>query len=161
MSWIVLPPHKIHRLPRWFRGKEFTYNAGDAGDSGLIPGLGWSPGGRNGNPLQYSWLGNPMNRGAWRAIAHGVAKSRTWLSNWTELKTFLLYRDANNLGCYHQRRKQRPKLCHHKLETKRDYIKENRLPCIHMAHFINPSNLCSNTVYLISPVWKLLVPTYP
>ena len=44
-------------------GKEFACNAGDAGDLGLIPELGRSPGGRNGNPLQYSCLDNPMDRG--------------------------------------------------------------------------------------------------
>ena len=49
-------------------------NAGDAGDVGLIPGLGRSPGGRNGNPLQYSCLRNPTDRGAWLATVHGVAK---------------------------------------------------------------------------------------
>ena len=42
--------------------------------NGLIPGLGRSPGEGNGNPLQYSCLGNPMDRGDWRAIVHGVAK---------------------------------------------------------------------------------------
>ena len=49
-------------------------NAGDVGDSGLIPALGRSPGGGNGNPLQYSCLENPMDRGAWQATVHGVAK---------------------------------------------------------------------------------------
>ena len=48
-----------------------------AGDLGSIPGLGRSPGERNGNPLQYSCLGNPMDRGAWRATVHGVVKSQT------------------------------------------------------------------------------------
>ena len=48
-----------------------------AGDTGLIPGLGRSPGEGNGNPLQYSCLENPMGRGAWRATVHRVAKSRT------------------------------------------------------------------------------------
>ena len=52
-----------------------------AGDSGLVPGLGRSPGEGNGNPLQYSWLGNPMDRGAWQATIHGVAKSQTHLSD--------------------------------------------------------------------------------
>ena len=47
------------------------------GDSGLIPVLGRSPGERNGNSLQYSCLGNPMDRGAWRSIVCGVAKSQT------------------------------------------------------------------------------------
>ena len=47
------------------------------GDPGLIPGLGRSPGEGNGNPLQCSRLRNPMDRGAWWAVVHGVAKSRT------------------------------------------------------------------------------------
>ena len=51
--------------------KNLTVNAGDAGS---IPGLGRSPGGRNGNPLQYSCLGNPMDREAWQATTHGVTK---------------------------------------------------------------------------------------
>ena len=52
----------------------------DAGDAGLIPGLGSSPGGRNDNPLQYSCLENPMDRGPWWAVVHKVAESRTQLS---------------------------------------------------------------------------------
>ena len=59
-------------------GKESACNAGDLGS---IPGLGRSPGGGHGNPLQYSFLENPMDRGAWQATAHGVAKSRTRLSD--------------------------------------------------------------------------------
>ena len=46
----------------------------NAGDVGLTPGLGRSPGVGNGNPIQYSGLGNPMDRGAWRATVHGVTK---------------------------------------------------------------------------------------
>ena len=46
----------------------------NAGDVGLIPGSGRSPGEGNGNPLQYSCLGNPMDRGTWQATVHGVAK---------------------------------------------------------------------------------------
>ena len=46
----------------------------NAEDMGLIPGLGGSPGEGNGYPVQYSCLGNPMDRGAWRAIVHGVAE---------------------------------------------------------------------------------------
>ena len=57
-------------------------NAVDAGDMGSIPGSGRSPGGGNGNPLQYSCLGNPMERQAWRATVHGVAESWTPLSDW-------------------------------------------------------------------------------
>ena len=46
-----------------------------------MPGWGGSSGEKNGNPLQYSGLGNPMDRGAWRATVHGVAKSQTQLSD--------------------------------------------------------------------------------
>ena len=52
-------------------------SASSAGDMGSIPGTGRSPRGGHGNPLQYSSLENPMDRGAWRAIVHGVAKSQT------------------------------------------------------------------------------------
>ena len=55
----------------------------NAGDPGLIPGSGRSPGEGNGNPLQYSCLENPMEGGAWWATVHGVAKSRTRLSDFT------------------------------------------------------------------------------
>ena len=57
--------------------KNLPANAGDTRDSGLIPGLERSPGGGNGNPLQYSCLENPMDRGAWQATVYRVAKSRT------------------------------------------------------------------------------------
>ena len=67
-------------LPWWLSGKESACNAGDLG---LIPGLGRSPGGGHDNPLQYSCLENPMGRGAWWAAVHGVAKSRTRLSDFT------------------------------------------------------------------------------
>ena len=53
----------------------------NAGDMGLIPELGGFPEGENGNPLQYSCLGNPMDRGAWRVTVHGVAKSQTRLGD--------------------------------------------------------------------------------
>ena len=54
----------------------------NVGDPGSIPELGRSPGEGNGNPLQYSCLENPMSRGAWRTAVHGVAKSRTRLSDY-------------------------------------------------------------------------------
>ena len=56
-------------------------NAGDSRDMSSNPGSGRSPGGENGNPLQYSCLENPMDRGAWWATVHGITKSRTRLSN--------------------------------------------------------------------------------
>ena len=52
-------------------------NAGDVRDTDSIPGSGRSPGEGHGNPLQYSCLENPMDRGAWWATIHGVAKNRT------------------------------------------------------------------------------------
>ena len=54
--------------------KNLPTNTGDARDVDLIPGFGRFPGIGNGNPLQYSCLGYPMDRGAWRATVHGVAK---------------------------------------------------------------------------------------
>ena len=59
-------------------GKESTSNAGDLGS---VPGLGRSPERGHGNPLQFSCLENPMDRGAWWATVHGVTKSQTGLSD--------------------------------------------------------------------------------
>ena len=56
-------------------GSDYKESACNAGDLGLIPGSGRSPGEENGNPLQYSCLENPTNRGAWQTIVQGVAKS--------------------------------------------------------------------------------------
>ena len=57
--------------------KDLLASAGDLRDMGSIPGLGRSPGEGNSNPLQYSCLENPMDRGAWWATVHGVAESDT------------------------------------------------------------------------------------
>ena len=59
--------------------KNLAVRAGDAGDTRLIPGLGRSPGGGNGNPLWFLYLENPMDRGSWQATVHGVTKSQTQL----------------------------------------------------------------------------------
>ena len=56
-------------------GIEPACNPGDAGDMGLIPGSGRSLGGGHGNPLQYSWLENLLDGGAWQATVHRVAES--------------------------------------------------------------------------------------
>ena len=64
-------------------GSEVKTSACNAGDPGLIPGSERSPGEGNGNSLQYSCLENPMDRGAWWAAVHGVAKSWTRLSDFT------------------------------------------------------------------------------
>ena len=66
-------------LRQWLSGKESACNAGDLGS---VPGWGKSPGGGHSNPLQYSCLENPMDRGAWRAAVHGVVQS------WTQLSTY-------------------------------------------------------------------------
>ena len=74
----LIPGQGTKRLPRGSVVKNLPANAGDAGS---IPGSGRSPGGGNGNPLQYSCLENSMDRGAWQATVHGVTKSRTRLSD--------------------------------------------------------------------------------
>ena len=63
--------NRANQFPCWLSGKDSACNAEDAG---LIPGLGRSPGEGNGNPCQYSPLGNPMNSGAWWATVHGGHK---------------------------------------------------------------------------------------
>ena len=74
-------------LPRWFSGKEPAWKAGDVGS---IPGLGKSTGEGNGNFLQYSCLGNSMDRGAWWATVHGVAQSQTRLKQFSRHTSFWL-----------------------------------------------------------------------
>ena len=70
----------IHNIQGFTGGSVVKESACDAGDTGSITGSGRSLGEGNGNPLQYSCLGNAMDRGAWRAAVHGLANSRTWLS---------------------------------------------------------------------------------
>ena len=96
VSWIAggffttVPPGKLFYLQYWIWKflfpsglvvKKAPPNAGDAGAVALIPGSGRSPGVENGNPLQYSCLGNPMDMGPWRATARGVTKCQTRLSD--------------------------------------------------------------------------------
>ena len=69
--------------------KNSPASAGIIRDMGLIPGLGRLPGEGNGNPLQYSCLENPMDRGVWRATVHGVAKS------WIRLRTQCTHTDLH------------------------------------------------------------------
>ena len=73
-------------------GSEVKASTCNEGDLGSIRGSGRSPGERNGNPLQYSCLENPMDGEAWRATVHGVAKSRTRLSDFTFTFTFHTYK---------------------------------------------------------------------
>ena len=83
-NWTIISdcnsPRKGEGLPGGSAVKESAFNAGASGDSGSIPGSGRSPGGGHGNPLQYSCLENPMDRGAWWAIVHRVTKSQTRLN---------------------------------------------------------------------------------
>ena len=75
----LLVPSLVLGFPGGASGREPTY-AGDIRDVGLIPRSRRSPGGGHGNPLQYSCLENPMDRGAWQATVHSFSKS------WTRLK---------------------------------------------------------------------------
>ena len=85
-------------LPRWLSGKESTCKAGDAG---LIPGSGRSSEGGHGNPLQYFFLENPMDRITWWTPVHRVAKHGTWLKRLSMHTKWL---------CWHQERKKKLKL---------------------------------------------------
>ena len=86
-------------------GSEVKASVCNAGDLGSIPGSGRSPAEGNGNPLQYSWLENPMDGGAWWATVHGVAKSRTLLSDftlgqktlWTHVPQSFIWRNVKKL----------------------------------------------------------------
>ena len=67
----------LKQFPRWLKWLKKKNPPANAGAVGSIPGLGRSPGVRNGNPLQYSCLEKPMDRGAWQGIVHAVTKSWT------------------------------------------------------------------------------------
>ena len=92
-------------------------NEGDARNASSIPGLGRSSGGGHGNPLQYSCLENPMDRGARWATVHGVTKSQTWLRYWAllamyhELQTFSLSH-KKEWNCVICRDVNEPRGCH-------------------------------------------------
>ena len=79
-SWFLVPVLLGGGAARWVLAvKNPPTNARDTRDTGSVLGLGRSPEGGHGNPLQYSCLEDPMNRRAWQAIVHGVTKSWTWL----------------------------------------------------------------------------------
>ena len=82
-------------------GSDSKESACSTGDQGLIPGLGRFPGEGNSNPLQYSCLENPRGWGPWQATIHGVAKSQTWLSEFSHSWTFLIKWYQN--FCYYGR----------------------------------------------------------
>ena len=79
LLWLLLS--QTNCFPDGSVGKESAWDAGDTGDVGLIPGSGISSGEGNGNPLQYSWLKNTMDRGAWQTTVQRVVKSWAWLSD--------------------------------------------------------------------------------
>ena len=89
------------RIERGFPGgSDGKESAWIAGDPGSISGLGRCPGKGHGNPLQYSCLVNPMDRGAWQATVHGVAKSQTWLND-QHLKKNLVVNNTQWMDIYY------------------------------------------------------------
>ena len=95
----------VYGPPRLLSCKESTCNARGIGDMGSVPGSGRSPGGGNGNPLQYSCLENPVDRGAWWATVHGVTESdmtevtehaHTCLSTFLQVNKYKTNRVAHN-----------------------------------------------------------------
>ena len=109
---IYLPEFLVFSLglPTWPRDKETAYSAGDAGKTGLIPGSGRSAGEGNGNPFQHSCLENPMDRGAWRATVHGVAKSQTQLSVHARM---LVFSPCSSLTGHARCKVREPQLLHY------------------------------------------------
>ena len=109
-SVLVMPADWHHSLPirdscvpirNFSHGssdKEFISSEGDMRHVGLIPRLGRSPGGGNGNPLKNSCLGNPIDRGPWGAIVYGVAKSQTWLSTQTGVSITWIVSEFHSLS---------------------------------------------------------------
>ena len=94
----ILCTEELHRLQSmglqrvghdWATNTHAHTNTHIIGDTSSISGSGRSPGGGNGNPLQYSCLENPMDRGAWWAIDHGVTEGWTWPRDWTCMHNYL------------------------------------------------------------------------
>ena len=86
MTNVCTPVTSYSGASHWLSGEESTCNAGDVGS---IPGSGRSPGRGHGNPLQYSCLGNPMDRGDWWATVRAVTHSWTWLRDWACIHNIL------------------------------------------------------------------------
>ena len=83
--------NSVYAFEDFLGGSEGKASAFNAGDLGSIPGWGRSPGEGNGNPLQYSYLENPMDGEAWWATVHGVTKSQTWLSDFPFTSTLYAF----------------------------------------------------------------------
>ena len=103
-SVVVFPfPFSIFGFPDGSVVRSLTASAGDTGDAGSIPRLGRSPGEGNGNPFQYSYLGNPVDRGAWRGYSpkgHKDPDTHEWLST----QHFLLFGNESPSPAHTQRR---------------------------------------------------------
>ena len=91
--WVKIFANDIfyNELPLWLSHKDSTWNPGDAGDMNFVPGSERSTGGWHGNPTQYSWLKNLMERGAQWATVHRVTKSRTWIK-WMTMSACIFYK---------------------------------------------------------------------
>ena len=96
--------------------KNLSTNIGDARDTGSIPGLGRSPIGGHGNPLQYSCLENPMDRGAWWATVHGVEKNQT---QWKQLSPAHTSSEAHGAVHWHVESRMKEGEC---LRTRMSWI---------------------------------------
>ena len=125
-------------LPRWPVVKSLPANAGGGRDASLIPGLWRSSGGGNGNPLWYSCLENTMNRGAWWAPGHGVAKS------WTQLK-WLSMHTYTSLTCLEMKSP---------IPGAKAQDKNPRRPCSVLLDL--PHKVTSRTIFSIKVVWELV-----
>ena len=90
--------------------KNLPANAGDIRDAGLIPGLGRSPEEVSGNPLQYSCLENPVDRGTWRATVYKIAKSQTW-PKWLSTRTCPILKQVGSKISLHNRKDKKCDIC--------------------------------------------------
>ena len=118
-------------------------NAGDIRDTGSIPGLGRSPGGSYGNPLQYSCLEHPMNRGAWWAAVQRVAESDTTkVTEHAHMHTLLI----NNVVTISGGQQRNSAVCIHV-----SILPQTPLPS-RLLHNIEQSSLC----YTVGPCWLFI-----
>ena len=115
VPWVGAAREFFQTLQRGFPGGSASKeSACNAEDPGLISGLGRSPGGGNSNPLQYSCLKNCMDRGAWRAIAHGVAESDMTEDTFTFIFQLSATEPGTHVYLYHTSNES---LSHQKLRT--------------------------------------------
>ena len=125
----------------WLRGKESICNRGDPRDSGSIPESGRSPWGGHGNPLQCSFLKNPMDRGAWQATIQRVTKSWTGLSEWAPI-VYLYHKII-----FINKKKWSTYICHTINEAWKHYAKWKKIvkkrPHISWLHLYETSSMAN------------------